>query len=148
MAKLQRIKATSKEEYFYHFYRLCNLSPHYREFPLLYLHPLADSAFRFDRYFFYADGGNILACVFYANMPAEIEETYNLDQHIFFGKESWDGGDNLWVRELVAPYGRVMEIARDLKNTFCTQYTAVKWKRCLKNRKYEVTSPWAILSQQ
>jgi hemolysin-activating ACP:hemolysin acyltransferase len=114
---------------------LMSRSKVHSKYEMLYLRKIIEPAIKhqFIKFYFNAHGESI-GYVIWAFVAADVEKRFlesgTWDLHI----SEWNEGDQLWIIDLVAPFGNIKEILCDLRDAVFLNFKIVRYFRIKRNK--------------
>ena len=117
--------------------------------PLHRQYKIADLTERFvpsllhNQFRYYEVDGNPIGFVNWAWLSEEVEQKFLSGTYVL-DLDEWQGGDNLWFPEFIAPFGHARLIVKDLRNNILPKGTPAKSFRVNPDGTFKSIARWKI----
>ena len=110
-------------------------SPLHVEHPVKYLYSVIEPALRHNYVkFYYSLNGDVVAYVAWAFLAPDVEQKFMREGRWALHESEWNEGESAWIVDLVAPYGHVREVLRDLRDTVFAGQQRLRYFRAKRGR--------------
>ncbi len=92
---------------------------------------------------YYEINGSPIGFVNWAWLTDEIEQQYRSGQYVL-NLDEWQGGNNLWFPEFIAPFGHARFIVKDLRTNILPKGTLAKSFRIRPDGSFRCIAHWKI----
>jgi cytolysin-activating lysine-acyltransferase len=106
-------------------------------YPFNGLYLLFRQAIRFGKVkFFFDDDGEIIGCVVWATLAADVETRFIRDLNFTLHPSEWDEGDSLWIIDLIVINDGLKYVLEHIRDVLFKEYDRVRYGRLKRDKVY------------
>ena len=122
---------------------LMMLSPLHRQYNISDIAERFVPALIHNQFRYYEINGSPIGFVNWAWLTDEIEQKYMTGEYVL-NLDEWQGGNNLWFPEFIAPFGHARLIVKDLRTNILPKGTPAKSFRIRPDGSLRCISHWTV----